>query len=77
MNVLLATLGETPAVVTEAIDALQAQGIDVHAVQVLTTMDVYAQEALDLLSEHIPRYYKERWSSGVPARSRPFMMWIP
>lgn len=58
MNVLLATLGETPAVVTEAIDVLQAQGIDVHAVQVLTTMDVYAQGALGLLSEHIPRYYK-------------------
>ena len=36
-KILLATLGESPAVVTEAIDRLQADGIDIEPVIVLTT----------------------------------------
>lgn len=56
-KVLLATLGEAPAVVTEAIDRLRADGVIIDYVVVLTTKDTYAQSALNLLSEHLPDYY--------------------
>lgn len=56
-KLLLATLGESPAVVTEAIDRLQADGIEIGPVVLLTTKDTYTQRAFDLLSEHLPRYY--------------------
>jgi CRISPR-associated protein Csx14 len=56
-KVLLATLGESPAVITEAIDKLRADGVSVDSVVVLTTQDTYAQNALSLLSDHLPAYY--------------------
>jgi CRISPR-associated protein Csx14 len=56
-KLLLATLGESPAVVTEAIDRLQADGIEIGPVVLLTTKDTYTQRAFNLLSEHLPRYY--------------------
>jgi CRISPR-associated protein Csx14 len=56
-KVLLATLGESPAVITEAVDRLRAEGVAVDSVVVLTTKDTYAQSALSLLSEHLPDYY--------------------
>jgi CRISPR-associated protein Csx14 len=56
-KVLLATLGETPVVVTEAIDRLKIDGIRIDYVVILTTKDTDAQDALALLSEHIPVYY--------------------
>ena len=57
MKVLLATLGESPAVVTEAIDRLRADGVDIDYVVLLTTKDTYAQDGVSLLSEHLPVYY--------------------
>jgi CRISPR-associated protein Csx14 len=59
-KILLATLGESPAVVTEAIDRLKSDGVDIGAVTILTTKDIYAQEALNLLAQHIPDYYQGR-----------------
>ena len=56
-KVLLATLGESPAVITEAVDRLRAEGVAIDSVVVLTTKDTYAQSALSLLSEHLPDYY--------------------
>jgi CRISPR-associated protein Csx14 len=56
-KVLLATLGESPAVITEAIDRLRADGVSIDFVVVLTTQDTYAQDALKLLSDHLPAYY--------------------
>ncbi len=56
-KVLLATLGETPAVITEAVDRLRADGVSIDFVVVLTTKDTYAQDALRLLSEHLPTHY--------------------
>jgi CRISPR-associated protein Csx14 len=56
-KVLIATLGEAPAVVTEAIDRLQADGVSIDFVVILTTKDTYARSALNLLSEHVPAYY--------------------
>ena len=54
---LLATIGESPAVVTEAIDRLQADGVNVDCVVLLTTKDTYAQDTANLISEHLPDYY--------------------
>lgn len=59
-KILLATLGETPAVVTEAIDRLRADGVGIDYVVVLTTKDTNAQNALSLLSEHLPKYYGDQ-----------------
>jgi len=56
-RVLLATLGETPAVITEAIDKLRSEGVHVDVVVLLTTKDAFAREALELLSRHVPSYY--------------------
>jgi CRISPR-associated protein Csx14 len=55
-KVLLATLGESPAVVTEAIDRLRADGVHIDHVVILTTKDACAESA-NLLSEHLPAYY--------------------
>ena len=57
-KVLLATLGESPAVITEAIDKLDSEGIKIDIITLLTTKDDDAQQSLELLGEHIPDYYK-------------------
>ncbi|MCS7158662.1 MAG: CRISPR-associated ring nuclease [Blastocatellia bacterium] len=59
-KILLATLGEAPAVVTEAIDKLQADGVRVDYVVVPTTQDTYALSSLILLGEHLPNYYNNQ-----------------
>jgi len=56
-KVLLATLGESPAVVTEAIDRLREDGVNVDYVVLLTTKDTYARDTADLLSKHLRDYY--------------------
>ena len=65
-KVLLATLGETPVVVTEAIDHLKEDGIRIDNVVILTTRDTDAQDSLALLSEHIPAYCRTKCSSTMP-----------
>lgn len=57
-NVLICTLGETPPVVTEALDLLRAKGVTVNEVILLTTIDSLAQEGVELLRRHINDYYK-------------------
>lgn len=57
-NVLIGTLGESPAVVTEALDILKNRGITIHEVILLTTIDSAAEDSLNLLIEHVPGYYK-------------------
>jgi len=59
-NVLIGTLGESPAVVTEALDILKNRGITIHEVILLTTIDSAAEESLNLLIEHIPAYYNTK-----------------
>jgi len=56
-KVLLATLGESPAVVTEAIDRHRADGVNVDCVVLLTTKETLAQDTANLLNEHLPDYY--------------------
>ena len=57
-KILLATLGESPAVVTEDIDRLKAEGVEIDIVTVLITKHMDAQGALELLSHHIPAYFQ-------------------
>ncbi|NSW77023.1 MAG: CRISPR-associated protein Csx14 [Candidatus Atribacteria bacterium] len=59
-KVLMATLGESPAVVTEAIDRLAHEGVPIDSVVILTTSDAHARMSLELLQEHIPAYYNHR-----------------
>jgi len=57
-NVLLGTLGESPAVITEALDALKNRGVSIDKVILLTTIDSAAEASLNLLIAHIPTYYR-------------------
>ncbi len=59
-KVLIATLGDTPGVVTVAIDRLGAEGVSIDSVVILTTRDWDARNALDLLRNHLPDYYGGR-----------------
>jgi len=56
-RVLISTLGESPGVVTEAIDYLKSRGITPDKVIILTTEDTDAQDSVYLLSDHIPKHY--------------------
>jgi CRISPR-associated protein Csx14 len=50
---LLATLGTTPAVVTEAIDLLQEHGVQIERVRLITSLDHDVQAAYRLLYKHL------------------------
>jgi len=57
-NILVATLGTSPGVITEAIDLLIEQGCHPDGVFLLKTQDDRVIQSYDLLSEHIRSYYK-------------------
>jgi len=69
-KVLLATLGDSPAVVTEAVDRLKVEGIEISEVTVLTTRAADAQMSLELLMGHIPEYYQGKVQFDGPANAR-------
>jgi CRISPR-associated protein Csx14 len=56
-KVLATTLGDTPLVVTEALDKLRAEGIDINEVILLCTRDVDTKASAELLVDHVPRHY--------------------
>jgi len=56
----VATLGDSPGVVTEAIDKLREEGIEIDEVILLTTKDNDTRESAKLLSDHIPKYYQSK-----------------
>lgn len=56
-RVLISTLGETPSVVTEAIDVLIKDGKKPNEVFLITTTDSNSTESLNFLIEHIENYY--------------------
>lgn len=60
-TVLISSLGESPAVVTEAIDKLE-QEEDIRFTQVITlgTNEYEVRQGVDILSEHIPIHYNRR-----------------
>ena len=57
-NVLISTLGDSPTVVTEALDILHDEGVKTNEVILLTTSDSDAQESVRILQRHIKEYYK-------------------
>jgi CRISPR-associated protein Csx14 len=65
-NLLIATLGTSPAVVTEAVDLLAEQGVQLDGVILFTTEDHDVQESLVLLSQHLPAHHGIRWVQPVP-----------
>lgn len=57
-RVLVSTLGESPPVVTEALDILKKEGKKIDQVILLTTIDSHTEESANLLIEHIPKIYE-------------------
>jgi len=55
-NLLLATLGTSPAVVTEAVDLLREDGVTVHGIVLFVTKDQDVQDSFELLAEHLPQH---------------------
>ncbi len=55
-KILIATLGTSPAVVTEAIDLLDEQGVRPDGVVLLMTQDREVQESYELLVQHLPEH---------------------
>jgi CRISPR-associated protein Csx14 len=65
-RILIATLGTTPAVITEAIDLLDERGLRPDAVWVFTTEDRDVRDSYDLLKKHIGDHYGIKWFEGFP-----------
>ena len=57
-NILIATLGTSPGVITEAMDLLIEEGISPEEVFLLKTQDDKVKQSYDLLSKHMRQYYK-------------------
>lgn len=68
-KLLIATLGTSPAVITEAIDLLGAENIRVDGVKLLMTKDTEVKQAFELLVEHIPGHLGISWIDPVPIRA--------
>jgi CRISPR-associated protein Csx14 len=57
-RVLISTLGESPPVVTEALDILKSEGKKIDQVVLLTTIDSHTEESANLLIKHIFKIYQ-------------------
>ncbi len=55
-NLLLATLGTSPAVITEAVDLLREEGVAISGVYLFVTRDRDVQDSFMLLAEHLPQH---------------------
>ena len=61
--ILISSLGESPAVVTEAIDKLELEEhIQFAQVVTLGTSQMAVRQGAEILSEHIPAHYGKRIS---------------
>lgn len=65
-KLLIATLGTSPAVITEAIDLLTEQNARPDGVQLLITQDSDVKESCNLLLEHLPSHDGISWIEPVP-----------
>jgi len=65
-KLLIATLGTSPAVVTEAIDLLTEQNCRPDGVILLRTEDTDVREAYELLANHLPQHDGLTWVEPVP-----------
>ncbi len=66
-KLLIATLGTSPAVVTEAIDLLDEKGSRPDGVILLMTQDKDVKESYALLAQHLPQHDKITRTEVVPA----------
>lgn len=65
-KLVIATLGTSPAVITEAIDLLAAENIRTDGVNLLMTQDSEVKQAFELLAEHLPAHDGISWIDAVP-----------
>lgn len=65
-KLLIATLGTSPAVVTEAIDLLNEQGLRPEGVILFYTDDSDVKESFELLSQHLPAHCGITYIVPVP-----------
>ncbi|MGQ9715863.1 MAG: CRISPR-associated protein Csx14 [Anaerolineae bacterium] len=65
-KLLIAALGTAPAVITEAIDLLDEQGVRPDGVILLMTKDHDVQESFNLLAQHLPDHDKITRIEPVP-----------
>jgi len=65
-KLLIATLGDSPAVVTEAIDLLTEQNCRPDGVILLRTEDTDVRDAYELLANHLPQHDGLTWVISVP-----------
>lgn len=65
-KILVATLGTTPAVITEAIDLLDEKGLRPDGVWVFTTEDRDVRDSHNLLKKHVGEYYGITWFEDFP-----------
>jgi len=65
-KLLIATLGTSPAVVTEAVDLLTEQECRPDGVILLRTEDTDVCEAYELLANHLPQHDGLTWVEPVP-----------
>ncbi len=64
-NILLATLGTAPAVVTEAVDLLREAGVRIDGISLFMTEDPDVQEGYALLVQHLPSHDGISWLNPV------------
>jgi CRISPR-associated protein Csx14 len=64
-KLLVATLGTSPAVVTEAVDLLTEQNCRPDGVILLRTEDHEVREAYELLATHLPQHDNLTWVDSV------------
>lgn len=64
-NILVATLGTSPGVITEAMDLLIEEGCRPDGVILIKTQNDKVKQSYDLLSQHIPSYYEMNWIDAV------------
>ena len=64
-KLLIATLGTSPAVITEAVDLLTEQGVRPDGIQLLVTQDRDVQESYELLAQHLPIHDDITWVEPV------------
>jgi CRISPR-associated Csx14 family protein len=61
MNVLIASLGDSPGVITETIDALEREeGIELTQVITIGTTDVDVRSSAEMLGRELAEYYRAR-----------------
>ncbi|GBD08595.1 hypothetical protein HRbin22_00836 [Candidatus Thermoflexus japonica] len=68
-KLLIATLGTSPAVITEAVDLLDEQGDRPDGVLLLHTEDPDVKESCELLQAHLPRHCGIQWVTPIPIGS--------